>query len=293
MTSSQIEISGDGPLLVFGGPYSNLAALEALIGEARRLGIPPERAICTGDVVAYGAEPAESVALIRDWGCHVVQGNCEQSLAERRNDCGCNFENGTACELLSKGWFPYADARIDDDARRWMSSLPGSLEFAWCGASFRVVHGGVQDVARWVFASEPEIVDEEVSNSRANVTIAGHSGIPFAASRPGGWWFNPGVIGMPANDGTPQVWYGLVSVGGIGRPIRLTTHRLAYDHMKSAAAMRRAGHANAYARTLVTGIWPSFDVLPAAERAATGHAITPLSALVDIELPVEENTPID
>lgn len=34
--------------------------------------------------------------------------------------------------------------------------------------------------------------------------------------------------------------------------------------------MRRHGHANGYARTLITGLWPSLDVLPPAERAATG-----------------------
>jgi hypothetical protein len=37
--------------------------------------------------------------------------------------------------------------------------------------------------------------------------------------------------------------------------------------------MRRWAHANGYARTLVTGLWPSLDVLPAAERAATGRRI--------------------
>ena len=42
----------DAPLLCFGGPYSNLQALQAMLAEARRLGIPPERMLCTGDVVA-------------------------------------------------------------------------------------------------------------------------------------------------------------------------------------------------------------------------------------------------
>jgi hypothetical protein len=53
----------------------------------------------------------------------------------------------------------------------------------------------------------------------------------------------------------------------------LSTRRLGYDHHGAAAAMRRAGHANGYARTLVTGLWPSLDVLPPAERAATGRRL--------------------
>ena len=43
----------EGDLLFFGGPYSNLEATEALLAEAVRLGIPPERIICTGDLAAY------------------------------------------------------------------------------------------------------------------------------------------------------------------------------------------------------------------------------------------------
>ena len=84
-------------------------------------------------------------------------------------------------------------------------------------------------------------------------------------------WFNPGVIGMPANDGTSDVWYGLVRLDGT--KLVLSTHRLAYDHLSAAAAMRRSGHADGYARTLVTGVWPSLDVLPPPERAATGRKL--------------------
>jgi len=51
-----------GPVMVLGGPYSNLEATRAALAEAARLKIPRERIICTGDVVAYGADPAATVA---------------------------------------------------------------------------------------------------------------------------------------------------------------------------------------------------------------------------------------
>lgn len=60
-----------------------------------------------------------------------------------------------------------------------------------------------------------------------------------------------------------------------GDRIARSTHRLAYDHHGAAAAMRRCGHANGYARTLVTGRWPSLDMFPPAERAATGQKLRP------------------
>lgn len=79
---------------------------------------------------------------------------------------------------------------------------------------------------------------------------------------------------MPANDGTADVWYGLIKPGAAGAAT-LSVHRLAYDHHAAAAAMRRSGHANGYARTLITGIWPSLDIFPQAERTATGVRLKP------------------
>ncbi|MDU1669788.1 MAG: metallophosphoesterase family protein, partial [Bradyrhizobium sp.] len=81
----------DAPLLLFGGPYSNLQATEAVLAEARRRHIPPHRIVCTGDVVAYGGDPKACVDLIRRSGIQIVMGNCEEQLAADADDCGCGF----------------------------------------------------------------------------------------------------------------------------------------------------------------------------------------------------------
>ena len=120
-------IRADAPVLVFGGPYSNLQATEALLAEAARLSIPPARMICTGDVVAYGADPTATLDRIIGSGCFVVAGNCEENLSAGRSDCGCGFEEGSACDLLSRAWYPYAAARVTDAYRRWMAALPSRL----------------------------------------------------------------------------------------------------------------------------------------------------------------------
>src|SRR5450432_1834339 len=98
----------DEPLLLFGGCYSNLQATQALFDQAKRLGIPPNRVICTGDVVAYAADPAATVDLVRQAGMHVVMGNCEESLGTNAADCGCGFATGSACDLLSVAWYAHA-----------------------------------------------------------------------------------------------------------------------------------------------------------------------------------------
>src|SRR5207302_884141 len=61
------------PFAVLADVHGNLSALEAVLGEIDRLGVP--RIVCLGDVVGYGAEPNECVAALRarDAGC--VAGN--------------------------------------------------------------------------------------------------------------------------------------------------------------------------------------------------------------------------
>jgi hypothetical protein len=264
-----------GPLLVFGGPYSNLAATRRMQEVARDKGFASSQVICTGDVVAYCAEPEETTALIRDWGCHVIAGNCEMQLAAGAADCGCGFEEGTACDLLSKGWYPFALSRMSREACDWMGALPRTLALTLGGLTFRIVHGGVQETAKFLFASQRGALAAELELARADVMIGGHAGIPFiervATANGPRVWFNAGVIGMPANDGTPDGWYGIIREVADG--IALETHRLVYDHATAAAAMRRSGHANPYARALVTGVWPSHDILPEPERARTGRRL--------------------
>lgn len=91
-----------GPLLVFGGVYSNLQALEALQKQAQQLGIPASNIICTGDVVAYCAEPETCVQQIRAWGIHCIAGNVEIQLSTGQENCACDFVAGGRCDTFSR-----------------------------------------------------------------------------------------------------------------------------------------------------------------------------------------------
>ncbi len=271
------------PLLVFGGPYSNLQATQAMFAEARRLGIPAQRTICTGDVVAYCGHPEETVALIRDWGIQVIQGNCEEQLAAAADDCGCGFDAGSACDRLAKGWYEFANGRLSAESRRWMGTLPRSLDVDVAGVHTKFVHGGTRQINRFLFASQTFELQGELATSGAALVIGGHSGIPFIRQIEGQTWFNPGVIGMPANDGTPRAWYGLIEPAAPdskARSLKLSLHPLDYDHATAGAAVRAGGYADAYAEALLTGLWPSLDVLPATERAATGSRLDRRSAII-------------
>lgn len=262
----------EGPVLVFGGPYSNLEATQALIATARELGAPPERAICTGDVVAYCADPQATTEAIRDWGCHVLMGNCEESLGADAEDCGCGFQPGSACDLLSVAWYAYAQAELSVDAKRWMAALPRRIRFRLGGRQFEVAHGTPSQINRFVFASD-SLAEKaaELEAIGADAILAGHCGIPFTQAVGRRLWHNAGVIGMPANDGSRQVWASLIEPAPGGLAIRFL--RIAYDWRTAAAKMQARGLPEGYARCLETGLWPNCDILPPTETALRGRPL--------------------
>ncbi len=262
-----------GPALLFGGPYGNLEATAALFEAAATRGIPADHVVCTGDVTAYCADPQAVVDRIRAAGIHVVMGNCEESLAAAAEDCGCGFAEDSACAALSAEWYAYTDRRLDADSRAWFAALPRALLLEIGGATLRVVHGGVHRINRFVFMSDAAAIAEELAGVPEDGVIGGHCGLPFTRIAGGRLWHNPGVIGLPANDGTPRGWYSVLTPTPDG--LRIEPVPLAYDHAGAAARMRRAGLPAGYADALETGRWPSLDVLPAAERRRTGVPLAP------------------
>ncbi|RRJ85365.1 metallophosphoesterase family protein [Aestuariirhabdus litorea] len=285
---SPFKLPGPGPLLVFGGPYSNLEATRTLQARAEALGVPPENCLCTGDLIAYCARPAETLDAIQAWGCTSIMGNCEESLVQQAADCGCGFEAGSACDALSQGWFRFARARINEQQRAWMATLPQQLQFRWHQFTVTLVHGAPSRINRFLFASsETAEKQKELESSGAQLLLAGHCGLPFGQTIAGPegsrYWLNSGAIGMPANDGTPDGWYLLLEPEGDS--VRASWHRLPYNAPSEQQAMRAAGLDNGYASALTSGLWPSMDVLPEPERLQQGTPLQPQALMLTPNTP--------
>lgn len=268
----------DDPVLIFGGPYSNLEATEAVLAEGTRLGIPPSRMICIGDTVAYCADPQAAVEAIRASGIAVVTGNVEESIAADADDCGCGFAEGSGCDRLSAQWYGFASAALDAETKRWMAALPKAVRFSLGGRRLLVVHAAPSSINRFIFASTPAAdLAAEIEASGCDGVVGGHCGLPFTRIVEGRLWHNTGAVGIPANDGTTRAWYSLLRLRADG--ISLEHRAFTYDHTRAASKMRARGLAEGYARALETGLWPSVDILPPPERAQSGIALTPKSLL--------------
>lgn len=251
----------DGPMLLFGGPYSNLQAFEALNDAAEQLEIPAERVICTGDVVAYCADAEATVQAVRAFGCTVVAGNCEKQLAEGSDDCACGFDDNSQCSILARGWYAHALDQVSQNSRDWMASCPDIAVFTKDGRRYAVIHGGVTDISRFIWpVSDESVFIEEIEAVEAMVgkvdgIIAGHSGIPFVDFVGRKLWINVGAIGMPPNDGSAQTRFVVLD----DEP---DIYSLSYDFAAARQAMESAGLTQGYHAALSTGFWPSEDTLP-------------------------------
>ena len=256
----------EGPLLLFGGPYSNAHALAALGEVARGLGIPATRMICTGDVCAYAAEPERTVTMMRALGCPVIAGNCEIALGNRAPDCGCGFDEGATCDRLSVEWYRHADAAVSEESRGWMRALPAGLLLVQGERRYAVIHGGADAVNRFVWPVDPaevkaaQIAMLEAAHGRIDGVICGHTGIPFVEDVGRHRWINAGAIGLPPHDGDARTSYAVMD----GETV--TIHRLEYDHAGAAETMVKAGMTAGYHAALTSGWWPSEDSFPGAMR---------------------------
>lgn len=231
---------------------------------ADKRGISPSNIICTGDVVGYCAQPNECLSLIKKWGIHLIAGNVELQLANDEDACGCDFNAGSTCDTLSKNWYDYAKSSVKPVHLPFLKNLPEFITFTHNKTKYGVVHGSTTKTAEFIFKSSPwQVKQMSFDALSCRRILAGHCGLPFVDENEGLVWLNPGVIGMPANNGSTKVWYATIDAN-------VHFHELTYDYKKAAHLMQSAALPVQYATTLKTGLWDNCDILPPEEANQQG-----------------------
>lgn len=258
--------------LLFGGVYSNLQALEALKQIAEKEHITPENCICTGDIIGYCAQPEETVQLLKIWGAKSIAGNVEIQLRENAEDCGCDFREGSRCDNFSQMWYPYAQSKLSKNSLDYLQTLPNNINFQFAKKQITVVHGSYFNVSEFIFKSTDwAIKAPNFKATNSDVIVAGHCGLPFHHQQENKLWINPGVIGMPANNGHPDVWYAILDDSN--KSFNFTHHTLNYNYKLTSKLMLNDLLPEEYSRTIVTGIWDNTEILPPIESGLQGFGI--------------------
>ncbi|MGB0950323.1 MAG: metallophosphoesterase family protein, partial [Marinirhabdus sp.] len=236
-------------VLLFGGVYSNLQALQKLRHIAQTQNIAPQQCICTGDIVGYCAQPEETVQYIKWWGAKSILGNVEVQLRDGAAGCGCDFREGSRCDGFSQQWYPYAQSKLSKNSLAYIAALPDHLQFKYAGKQVAVVHGSYFNISEFIYKSTPwERKAPNFAATGGQVIVAGHCGLPFQHKKENKLWLNPGVIGMPANDGQPHVWYAVL--GDTAGKLKYTFHTMHYDYKLTGKLMQNGLLPAEYARTL-------------------------------------------
>ena len=106
-----------------------------------------------------------------------------------------------------------------------------------------------------------------LAEHEADVLLCTHTGIKWRRVLDGGAGHavNVGVVGRPENDGTPRVWYTMLTAEP---ELDVQFVPVAYDHEVTARAIEAEGLPSEFAETLRTGWWTTcLENLPSRERA--------------------------
>ncbi len=261
-------------IALFGGVYSNHLALATAIEDACHRGA--EALYCLGDVGAFGPHPDRVFPLLVDAGVTVVRGNYDDSIARGLEDCQCGYTDPRDNHYARLS-YRYTYANTSERWRRWLGTLPESLRLTVGGRRILLCHGSPRHTNEflWESATSTQFLAWLADAYEADIILATHTGLHWKRPLPPGvggmerMFANVGVLGRPANDGTPRVWYAMLHLPG--RPeggADLEFIPVRYDHERLAGEMRAEGLPEEFVETILTGWWTTcLEVLPARERS--------------------------
>lgn len=158
--------------------HSNLAALEAVIEDIQSRNI--ERVLCLGDVVGYGPQPRECVALCRKLGL-TIMGNHDEAIFHSHKTEQFNLRAEMAIEwtreqLSKEGTQQEVAERFD-----FLRGLPVTEERSIDGVPLLFVHGSPRKPLReYIFPRDIENTEKmrEIFSLIRGLCFVGHSHVP-------------------------------------------------------------------------------------------------------------------
>jgi putative phosphoesterase len=226
-------------LLVVSDIHSNLTALQRVLEDAG----PFDAAICAGDIVGYGPDPAKCIDTIveRDFEC--VAGNHDAAVVT--GDV-LSF-NPYAAEAISIN-----KRLIDDEKRTWLRLLPMSLNLTVDEVRIAVFHGSPRNpLNEYIFPTEARYLAAEFLRlTGADLLILGHTHVPYVQRSGLRLMANPGSVGQP-RDLDPKASYMIIDIED-GK-VEIDHRRVEYDIDEVASRMRRQELPNMLAVRLYYG----------------------------------------
>ncbi|MEM9817045.1 MAG: metallophosphoesterase [Cyanobacteria bacterium P01_D01_bin.6] len=261
-------------LALCGGPYSNFGAVAAFLDRTAALA----HRFCLGDIGGFGPLPNRTLDQLRQAQVICLQGNYDQAIGDGERDCGCGYTDPRD-QRFAQISYDYTYAHTAPAHRQWLQTLPQLIWLRWRDRRFLLCHGSPDVVNEFVW--ESATADQWIADCLERFAVDGifatHTGIPWSRTVARGFWCNVGVLGRPAHEGHPHVYFAeLVWAAGSGAPIP-QIQPLTYDPYPVVAAMASEGLPVEFQQSLLTGVWTTCaEILPSAERRVRSRLPAPL-----------------
>jgi len=234
-------------LAAFSDIHGNKHALEAVLADIARRA--PDRVICLGDVVGYGAFPNEVIERIRAEGIPTIMGNYDDGVGFDKEECGCAYTDPGDIERGDRS-LRWAQRVVTPENKAWLRSLPGELRFEVEGKRVLCVHGSPRRINEYLYEDRPErSLARMFGGSEADIILCGHTHLPYHRQIGALHLINTGTAGRPRY-GDTRVCYAVIEVDD---DIRVEFPRVVYDFEAAARAIEATDLPVEFAETLRSG----------------------------------------
>jgi putative phosphoesterase len=207
----------------FSDIHANLPALEAAVADAKRRGAT--RMVSAGDMTGYGPFPNEVCHFLRKQRIPAIIGNYDRKVievAKQGPSAAAGMKEKKRKILL------WTLAHLDDQALRYLSSLPDHLTLRPDGHNLSVFHGSPVSMEDAIYPSiTKQGLEAKLGGRRPDIFVCGHTHIPFVKRIGRTLIVNCGSAGHPV-DGDPRPAYALVRTERAAAP-RGRILRFEYD----------------------------------------------------------------
>ena len=191
--------------------HGNLAAFKAVLQDIDGRG-GAEELWCLGDIVGYGPDPSECIALLRQHNHLCVAGNHDWAAIGKVDISDFNPDAAEACRWTAR--------QLSPEDVRYLENLPLTLS----RDDFTIAHGSPREPI-WEYVLSTQSARANFQFFETRFCLIGHSHVPLVFENVGGRCalmelpaelrlgenrliINPGGVGQP-RDGDPRAAYAI------------------------------------------------------------------------------------
>ncbi len=241
--------------------HANIQALDACLAHARAQ--QAQRFVFLGDMVGYGADPSpviNRIMLLTEEGALALLGN-HDAMA---------LTPPAEMKTVGDSTAAWTHRQLSDAQRQWLASLPLTLQ----QDQTLFVHASADNPERWRYVYDARAAAASLDAAAqewagVHYVFGGHvhlqtlyyrgvgdglmpfmpqSGVAVPVPRHRQWVGTVGSVGQP-RDGDSRAMYALFD----DQRAQLTFHRVRYDYLAAAQAIRRVGLPEFFADRLEAG----------------------------------------